>query len=94
VASREAPVPEALRIVSPPDGATYLIDPTLRVEFQALSLRAVSPAGGAVTWSVDGKTIARAGSGELVSWPLVRGRHRIVARDARGLTAAREISVR
>src|SRR5438093_1425860 len=40
-----------LRVLSPPNGATYWIDPTLRAEFQALQLKATAP----VTWIVDGR---------------------------------------
>ena len=45
--SRQARQPQRrrrrLQLVNPPPGATYLIDPTLRREFQTLSLRVVAP---------------------------------------------------
>jgi penicillin-binding protein 1C len=71
-------------ITSPPHGATYLIDPTLRAEFQALSLR-VAHGGAAreVTWSVDGRQIGSLPSDKPLSWPLRPGEHRIVASDGR-----------
>jgi hypothetical protein len=96
MAPRVAPdrTASALHVTSPPDGATYLIDPTLRPEFQALAFRASSPRGGSIAWSVDGRALGVAASGQSVSWPLARGRHRVVARDGRGLTAEREITVR
>jgi len=56
-------------ITNPPDGATYLIDPTLRREFQALRLRASAPQ---VSWRVDGKRVEH-------EWPLRVGRHTITA---------------
>jgi penicillin-binding protein 1C len=61
------------RITSPPNDATYLVDPTLHREFQALHLRATHDA----TWIVDGKPAAR-------EWPLRSGQHTIVATNARG----------
>lgn len=65
--------PKSLRVLSPPDGATYMIDPTLRKDFQALQLRANTK----VTWIVDGKR-----SDE--EWPLRGGKHTITAVDAFG----------
>ena len=89
-ASRVAP---GFAIVSPADGSTYLIDPTLRREFQTLALRAVA-ASGAVRWSVDGRRIGTSDAGEPLDWPLAPGRHTIVARDARGRTAEAIVTVR
>jgi penicillin-binding protein 1C len=64
-----------LAITNPPNGATYLIDPTLRMEFQSLPLRANDPRA---TFHIDGKRIASR------SWPLRPGKHVITARDERG----------
>ena len=61
------------RITSPANDTTYLVDPTLHREFQALHLRATHDA----TWIVDGKPAAR-------EWPLRTGQHTIVATNARG----------
>ena len=83
-----------LAIVTPADGATYLIDPTLRREFQALTLKAVSASGGRIDWTVDGKPVGSTTGGEPLEWPLVPGKHRIEARDSRGVSAATTISVR
>jgi penicillin-binding protein 1C len=69
-------------IANPPDGATYLIDPTLRMEFQTLRLRAHSSA--TVAWSVNGRGVGRATADGDVEWPLQPGRHTIRAVDARG----------
>jgi penicillin-binding protein 1C len=63
----------AFRITSPPNDATYLVDPTLHREFQAVHLRATHDA----TWLVDGKPAAH-------EWPLRTGQHTIVATNARG----------
>jgi penicillin-binding protein 1C len=79
-------------ILSPADGATYLIDPTLRADFQRLLLRAAA-ARGTVEWRIDGQIVARADSAD-VEWPLVRGRHRVIARDAAGQVAESTITVK
>ena len=76
---------KALRIVNPPQGATYLIDPTLRSEYQALSLRAECEAPQrTLTWSVDGKELGQVGSDGSLPWPLVRGTHTVAVRDDGG----------
>jgi hypothetical protein len=72
-----------LAIVNPPDNTTYLIDPTLRREFQALRLRASS----AATWTVDGRRVRD-------DWPLEPGRHVIAAVDGRGRRDTVTITVR
>jgi penicillin-binding protein 1C len=77
----------ALTIASPIAGATFLIDPTLRADFQALPLRALG-ATGDVEWSIDGVTISGA------RWPLVRGTHRIAVRDATGANSSVQVTVK
>jgi len=84
----------SLRIFSPPDGATYLIDPTLRREFQSLSLRAVMPAAGRVEWMVDQQSLGTTPSDRSVAWSLVPGRHTFVVRDVDGRSAESTIVVR
>ena len=76
-----------LAIVSPANGSTFLIDPTLRREFQTLSLRAAARDSGAIEWSVDDVPVGRADADSKVSWALRPGRHRIVAKDSAGRTA-------
>jgi penicillin-binding protein 1C len=83
-----------LTIVSPPDGATYLIDPTLRREFQTLPLRAATDAHGSIEWSVAGTVVGSADANRALDWSLVPGEHRIVARDAQGHTAEATVVVR
>ena len=83
-----------LAIVSPPDGATYLIDPTLRREFQTLPLRATSAGGGPVEWRVSGRVVGAAAVEAGLEWPLAPGTHRIEARDTRGRTSEATIVVR
>ena len=84
----------AFAITSPADGSTYLIDPTLRREFQTLGLKAVTEANGPITWSVDGRPAGSSSRGASLDWPLVAGKHRIEARDAAGRTAHAQITVR
>ncbi|HXI31548.1 MAG TPA: penicillin-binding protein 1C, partial [Vicinamibacterales bacterium] len=84
------PSPDRLRIVNPPDGAVYLIDPTLRREFQTLPLRAATADPADVEWRIDGRPVGRAG----FEWPLVPGAHTVTARDARGREAAAAILVK
>jgi membrane carboxypeptidase/penicillin-binding protein PbpC len=81
-------------IVSPADGATYLIDPTLRREFQRLTLRVAGAATGRIEWRVDGRRLASVDGAVAIAWSLVPGRHRIQARDARGRMAEASITVR
>jgi penicillin-binding protein 1C len=87
------PLATSLEIVSPPDGSTYLIDPTLRREFQTLSLKAVSRSGP-VEWTVNGRAVHSAGPDGPFEWPLTPGRHRIGARDAAGRGDEVTITVR
>ena len=75
----------ALRISNPANGATFLIDPTLRREFQTLRLRA--SAATPVTWQINGRRVAN-------EWPLERGRHTVVAVDGRGRRDSVEIFVK
>ena len=72
----------SFKIAHPPDGATYLIDPTLRTEFQALRLRAV--ASSRVAWHVDDRRIGTSLPDSALEWPLAPGSHVITAVDAGG----------
>ena len=85
---------QTFRIASPADGSTFLIDPTLRREFQAVPLRAVSSSSAEVAWEVDGQAVHLAYPRDLLSWPLAPGRHTFVARDLSGHTATSTIVVR
>jgi hypothetical protein len=58
----------SFQIISPAEGATYYIDPTLRREFQALPLR-VSDDSRNLRWTIDGRTMAS------TEWPIAPGRH-------------------
>ncbi len=81
-------------IASPPGGAIYSVDPTLRREFQALPLRAVTGRPTTVTWLVDGTRLGAASSEGSLSWPLAVGKHDIEARDADGRRARTSVIVR
>lgn len=88
------PSRSSLVIASPPSGATYLIDPTLRREFQTLPLRATTDGATDITWSINGRVVGDAPSDGQLAWPLVPGTHQIVARDSRGNSSRALITVR
>jgi len=76
-----------LHVAHPADGTVFLIDPTLRPEFQAVPFRAGGAGGGQVSWAIDGREVGSAPADGSVLWPLQRGSHVAVVRDARGRTA-------
>lgn len=94
LATRRASAPSPFRIANPPEGATYLIDPTLRHDFQTLPLRVVTASGGPVEWTVNGDLVGTASASESLTWALTKGQHRFVARDSKGQTAEATITVR
>jgi penicillin-binding protein 1C len=83
-----------IEIVNPPSGATYLIDPTLRREFQTVSLRATTTQPGRIEWEINGSPIGASSSDSGFMWPLKPGTHRVTARDDRGNLAAAIITVK
>ncbi|MBK9241970.1 MAG: penicillin-binding protein 1C [Acidobacteria bacterium] len=83
----------ALAIHHPPAGATYLIDPTLRADFQTLPLRARG-ATGRVEWFVNDAPVGVSLGEAPLAWPLARGSHTIQARDANGRSASTRIIVK
>jgi membrane carboxypeptidase/penicillin-binding protein PbpC len=85
---------EALRIVNPPAGATYLRDPTLRDAFQTLPLRAVASGRSRLAWEVDGRPVGSALPEAAVPWPLAPGRHVVRVRDEHGRRDEAEIMVK
>jgi penicillin-binding protein 1C len=72
-----------LRIANPPDGATYLIDPTLRMPYQMLRLQA----NANVAWRIDDRRVDP-------EWPLAPGRHVVTAIDDAGRRASAKIFVK
>jgi penicillin-binding protein 1C len=80
-------------ILSPPDGATYLIDPTLRREFQTLPFRTLA-ARGRVEWHLDARPLGSTSGDRALHWPLAAGEHIVTARDASGRTARVKILVK
>lgn len=89
-----APFAPSLQIANPLPGAIYSLDPTLRREFQALPLRAVTGHPTTVTWLVDGHEIGRTNSDRALSWPLVVGTHHIDVQDADGRSAHTSVVVK
>jgi penicillin-binding protein 1C len=85
--------PRGFQITSPPHGATYLIDPTLRPEFQTLAFKALA-SQGRVEWLVDGRRLGSTSGDRSLDWRLRRGQHVVAARDAAGKTAEVTITVK
>ena len=84
-----------LRILSPPAGAVYLIDPTLRAEFQTLALRgAVLGRPGPLSWRIDGRHVGTSAPDHALDWPLERGEHTVAVSDERGRRDETTIQVR
>jgi penicillin-binding protein 1C len=83
-----------LTITSPPAGAVYLIDPTLRREFQTLPLRAIAERGSLIEWTVDGVGVGTSGGDRAVEWQLVPGEHQVTARDRTGHAVETRIVVK
>jgi penicillin-binding protein 1C len=71
-------------VLNPPPGAVYLIDPTLRREFQTLPLRASAVARGRIEWRVDGQRVGSCEADAALDWTLAPGRHTVTARDGYG----------
>ncbi len=94
VPSRVTGRPGTLQVLNPPDGAVYLIDPTLRPEFQTLALRGAAAGSATIEWRVDDRRVGAASPGASVDWPLVPGRHRVSAHVADGRAASVDIVVR
>jgi penicillin-binding protein 1C len=94
VVARRATAPVALEISSPAAGSVYLIDPTLRREFQALPLRVVASRPGRISWSIDGRPLGQAASDAAMMWPLAAGSHRITATDEQGRRAETNVTVK
>ena len=84
----------ALTIVRPLGGAVFLIDPTLRPEFQALTLTARASGAARLEWFVDGDSLGIVDRDASIKWSLARGHHEIVVRDDQGRSAATRIDVR
>jgi penicillin-binding protein 1C len=73
-----------LRVLNPPAGAVYLIDPTLRREFQTIGLRVSAEEHARIEWRVDGSLVGRSEHGAAVDWPLAVGHHAVSATDRDG----------
>jgi penicillin-binding protein 1C len=82
-----------LRILAPGEGTRVLLIPGLAAAHQEIELHAETGAES-VSWFVDGELVRTAPARERVFWPPSPGAHEIVAVDAAGRTARREIEVR
>ena len=88
--------PEAsVRIVEPPNGSRYLIDPEIPRVFQTLALRAdVSPSVPEIVWYVDGEEYRRVAYPYETRWSLSSGEHTFQARFSRSSVASDLVSIR
>ena len=84
----------AIRVLNPPDGAIYAIDPTLRREFQTVALRGEAEGGAPLEWRVDDAVLGTSTMDAFLNWPLAPGRHVISVHDAQGRSASASIVVR
>jgi membrane carboxypeptidase/penicillin-binding protein PbpC len=84
---------DELTIIRPLGGALFLLDPTLRAEFQALTFSARG-GDGALEWFVNGTPVGTVARDEPLRWPLRRGRHVVRVLDGRGAAAETRIEVR
>ena len=82
-----------LTITRPLGGALFLLDPSLRPEFQALTFSARG-GEGPLEWFLNGTSLAIVDDDRGVRWPLQRGRHRISVKDRRGNMDETTITVR
>lgn len=79
-----------VRVAYPPDGARFVLDPSIN-SLQAIRLRADVPPGvPRVRFVLDGRPI-EVGSPFALDWPLVAGAHRLRI-DADGAAASEEIA--
>lgn len=92
--SRAAPAASAVRVLSPPDGAVYLLDPTLRREFQTVGLRGATDTVAPLEWRVDDTPVGTTTPDGSLDWPLTPGQHTISARDPQGRSASASIVVK
>ena len=76
-----------LHVTSPADGTVYLIDPTLRAEFQAVPLRAIGAGSARLSWTINGRDVGTTAGDAALHWPLERGVQHAVVRDGEGRTA-------
>ena len=83
-----------LTIVRPLGGALFLLDTTLRREFQSVALAARGGTPGPLEWFVDEQSFGIDRGGAPLRWPLARGRHHIEVHDRAGHSATTSIDVR
>jgi penicillin-binding protein 1C len=93
-ARKTEPGTRPLRILSPPPGAIYLLDPSLRAEFQTLPLRGAALGARQLTWQIDGRGVGTTPADHALDWPLERGRHTVAVSDELGRREETTIQVR
>lgn len=83
-----ARAPNGLAIVSPLEGATFVVDPHLSPAQQMLELRALTGDPRRVQWELSGQPVAPDANGRVM-WKLARGEWEVVAREGAYRASAR-----
>jgi penicillin-binding protein 1C len=73
--------PGRLRITSPLDHQSFILNPDAPPGLAVLPLHAEGGAGTAIEWYVDGQPYQMANEADTVNWPATAGRHVIEAHD-------------
>ncbi len=91
---RSSPPPASIKIVEPPNGSRYIIDPETPRSLQSLPLRAeVTPAVSEIIWIVDGREYTRASYPYESRWLLEEGEHTVSARFKNASVASETVSI-
>ncbi len=92
--SRAAPARRSIEILSPADGAEYVLTSNDNAAGHILefSVQRV-PDSSHIYWFLDGELLAQVPAGEAVRWPMASGHHELIAADARGASRRVKFSV-
>ncbi len=93
-ATRYARSQASIKIVEPPDGSRYIIDPETPRALQSLPLRVeVTPAVSEIIWFVDGEEYRRVSYPYETRWLLDEGKHTVQARFKNANVASKTVSI-
>ena len=84
-----------VRIISPPDGLTYIINPDQDRKYQSIALKAdINPPVSQIVWYVDGEPYMIADYPYTVRWYLHPGLHKIKFKVVYMPVESSEVSIR
>lgn len=84
----------SIEIVSPADGAEYVLPASNRTADRVLDLTArCGPDGATIFWFLDGELLAQSSCGESARWRMTPGRHELIACAANGASRRIQFSV-